>query len=118
MTTFDKREEAFEKKFVVDEELKFKAEARRNRLTGLWAAAKLGYQPELGMPSATIDGVPIYKPWLLFVWWFHFDAYAPGIFSRAGEIAATSGFLGCGAAVAKRRFRETLRPHGVFGHYR
>jgi hypothetical protein len=42
MTTFDKREEAFEKKFVVDEELKFKAEARRNRLTGLWAASKLG----------------------------------------------------------------------------
>ena len=46
MTTFDKREEAFEKKFVVDEELKFKAEARRNRLIGLWAAAKLGLSGE------------------------------------------------------------------------
>jgi hypothetical protein len=46
MTTFDKREEAFEKKFVVDEELKFKAEARRNRLTGLWAASKLGFSGE------------------------------------------------------------------------
>ena len=42
MTTFDKREEGFEKKFAVDEELKFKANARRNRLLGLWAAAKLG----------------------------------------------------------------------------
>jgi len=42
MTTFDKREEAFEKKFAIDEELKFKAEARRNRLIGLWAAEKLG----------------------------------------------------------------------------
>jgi hypothetical protein len=42
MTTFDKREEGFEKKFVLDEEQKFKAEARRNRLLGLWAAAKLG----------------------------------------------------------------------------
>jgi hypothetical protein len=42
MTTFDKREEAFEKKFVIDEELKFKAAARRNRLLGLWAADKLG----------------------------------------------------------------------------
>jgi hypothetical protein len=41
MTTFDKREEAFEKKFVIDEELKFKAEARRNRLLGLWVAEKL-----------------------------------------------------------------------------
>ena len=42
MTTFDKREEAFEKKFVIDEDLKFKAVARRNRLLGLWAAEKLG----------------------------------------------------------------------------
>ena len=42
MTTFDKREEGFEKKFAHDEELKFKAEARRNKLLGLWAAEKLG----------------------------------------------------------------------------
>jgi hypothetical protein len=42
MTTFDKREEGFEKKFALDEEQKFKAEARHNRLLGLWAAEKLG----------------------------------------------------------------------------
>jgi hypothetical protein len=42
MTTFDKREEAFEKKFVIDEELRFKAVARRNRMLGTWAAEKLG----------------------------------------------------------------------------
>ena len=42
MTTFDKREEGFEKKFALDEEQKFKAMARRNRLLGLWAAEKLG----------------------------------------------------------------------------
>jgi hypothetical protein len=42
MTTFDKREEGFEKKFAHDEELKFKATARRNKLLGLWAAAALG----------------------------------------------------------------------------
>lgn len=42
MTTFDKREEGFEKKFAHDEELKFKAEARRDKLLGLWAAEKLG----------------------------------------------------------------------------
>lgn len=42
MTTFNKRQEGFEKKFAVDEELKFKAEARRNKLFGLWAAEKLG----------------------------------------------------------------------------
>ena len=41
MTTFDKREEGFEKKFAIDEELKFKADARRNKLLGLWVADKL-----------------------------------------------------------------------------
>jgi hypothetical protein len=46
MTTFDKREEAFEKKYALDEEQKFKAEARRNRLLGLWAAEKLGKSGE------------------------------------------------------------------------
>ena len=42
MTTFDKREEGFEKKFAHDEELRFKATARRNKLLGLWAAGLLG----------------------------------------------------------------------------
>ncbi|HXX25414.1 MAG TPA: DUF1476 domain-containing protein [Pseudolabrys sp.] len=42
MTTFDKREEGFEKKFAHDEELKFKAFARRNKMLGLWAAGLLG----------------------------------------------------------------------------
>lgn len=42
MTTFDKREEGFEKKFAHDEELRFKATARRNKLFGRWAAEKLG----------------------------------------------------------------------------
>lgn len=42
MTTFDDRENAFEAKFAHDEEMKFKAEARRNKLIGLWAAGLLG----------------------------------------------------------------------------
>jgi hypothetical protein len=42
MTTFDNRKDAFEKKFAHDEELRFKATARRNKLLGLWAAEKLG----------------------------------------------------------------------------
>jgi hypothetical protein len=41
-TTFDKREEAFEQQFAHDEELRFKATARRNKMLGLWAAEKLG----------------------------------------------------------------------------
>ena len=42
MTTFDKREAGYEKKFAHDEELRFKATARRNKLLGVWAAEKLG----------------------------------------------------------------------------
>jgi hypothetical protein len=42
MNSFDKRQEGFEKKFALDEEQKFKAEARRNKLLGLWAAEQLG----------------------------------------------------------------------------
>ena len=44
MSEFDKREEGFERKFAHDEELKFKATARRNKLLGLWAAEKLGHE--------------------------------------------------------------------------
>lgn len=42
MTTFDDRETAFENKFAHDENMKFKAVARRNKLVGLWAAELLG----------------------------------------------------------------------------
>jgi len=42
MTSFDDRESAFENKFAHDEEMKFRAEARRNKLLGLWAAELLG----------------------------------------------------------------------------
>ena len=42
MTTFDKRKDAFENKFAHDAEMRFKAEARRNKLVGLWAASLLG----------------------------------------------------------------------------
>jgi hypothetical protein len=42
MSEFDKREEGFERRFAVDEELAFKALARRNKLLGLWLAELLG----------------------------------------------------------------------------
>jgi hypothetical protein len=44
MSTFDKREKGFENKFAHDEELRFKATARRNKLLGLWAAELLGHE--------------------------------------------------------------------------
>ena len=58
MTQFDKREEGFEKKFAIDEELRFKADARRNRLLGLWVAGKLG----LSGDAAVAYGVHVPAP--------------------------------------------------------
>src|SRR5690606_41288095 len=52
MTTFDDRENAFEAKFAHDEEMKFKAEARRNKLVGLWAAGLLGKSDEEAAANA------------------------------------------------------------------
>ena len=42
MTTFDQREKAFEKKFEHDQDLQFKATARKNKMLGLWAAGLMG----------------------------------------------------------------------------
>jgi hypothetical protein len=44
--SFGDREKAFESKFAHDEEMKFKIEARRNKLLGLWAAEQMGLSPE------------------------------------------------------------------------
>ena len=46
MSTFDQRQEGFERKFAHDENLRFKTTARRNRLLGLWAAEQIGLSGE------------------------------------------------------------------------
>ncbi|MER9147185.1 conjugal transfer protein TraG [Mesorhizobium opportunistum] len=70
-----------------------------------WCAQTLDYQPQLGPPWFVAAGWPIYKPWQLFGWWFHFDAYAPEVFDKAGALAGASGFLGCAAAIAGSLWR-------------
>ncbi|MEI9850159.1 MAG: conjugal transfer protein TraG [Sphingomonas sp.] len=85
-------------------------------LTGVWAAtqwaaAMLGYQPQLGLPWFEIHGVPVYRPWAIFPWWYHYDAYAPEIFDRAGALAGASGFAGCGAAVFGSLWRARQSRH-------
>ncbi len=74
-----------------------------------WAAASLAYQPELGTPWFRLGGTPVYAPWSLFAWWFHFDAYAPAVFDEAGAMAAAGGLLGCGAAIAGSVWRARQR---------
>ena len=63
-TTFDKREEGFEKQFAHDEELRFKAIARRNKMLGLWAAGILGSTEDLW--AVWGEAIPA---WLLM--WLH-----------------------------------------------
>jgi len=53
MTTFDKREQGFEAKFVHDEELMFRATARSNKLLGLWAAGRLDLSGDAAASYAT-----------------------------------------------------------------
>ena len=53
MSSFDDREQAFEKKFAHDAELQFKVEARRNKLLGLWAAGLLGKDADAAAAYAT-----------------------------------------------------------------
>src|SRR3546814_6753441 len=65
-----------------------------------WCAAQLGYQPQLGPAWFILFDTPVYRPWSIFPWWYHFEAYAPEVFDKAGILAAASGFLGCGAAIA------------------
>jgi type IV secretion system protein VirD4 len=64
-----------------------------------WAAAQLGYQPQLGAPWVSVVSYPVYYPWRLFEWWYAFDAYAPALFNEAGVIAAGGGVAGIIVAV-------------------
>ncbi|MBJ7375546.1 conjugal transfer protein TraG [Sphingobium sp.] len=70
-----------------------------------WAAAMLGYQAQLGAPWTIAFGIPVYRPWQLFGWWYHYEAYAPEVFDKAGALAGVSGFLGCASAIAGSLWR-------------
>jgi type IV secretion system protein VirD4 len=76
-----------------------------------WAAAMLGYQAQLGQPWLILGGMPFYRPWQIFSWWYHYDAYAPHVFDKAGALAGASGFLGCGAAIFGSLWRARRQRH-------
>ena len=76
-----------------------------------WIAAQLAYQPQLGAPWAIAFGHRVYHPWALFAWWYHFDAYAPHVFNKAGLLAGASGFIGCAAAIAGSLWRARQARH-------
>ena len=76
-----------------------------------WCAAQLGYQPQLGPAWFILFDTPIYRPWSIFPWWYHYDAYAPHIFDKAGMIAGASGLFGCGAAIVGSLWRARQSRH-------
>ncbi|MEM7569751.1 MAG: conjugal transfer protein TraG [Pseudomonadota bacterium] len=111
-----------------------------------WVAAQFDHNAYLGPRWFALGDTPIYYPWRLFEWWYAFDAYAPGVFSKGGLIAAGSGFIGAffaaigsvwrgrmaknlttfgssrWASLKDLRAAEVLVPAGVFlgqanGHY-
>ena len=70
-----------------------------------WTAAELGYQARLGPAWFHVGGYPVYIPWRLFEWWYAYEAYAPGVFNRAGAMAAGGGMLGVAVAITGSLWR-------------
>ena len=70
-----------------------------------WVAGQLGHQPRLGPPWFELGSYPVYLPWRLFEWWYAFEPYAPGLFNRAGVMAAVGGILGVVVAIAGSLWR-------------
>ncbi len=70
-----------------------------------WAAYQFGFQPRLGLPWFRVHTIPVYLPWRIAEWWYVYESYAPDTFTRAGEIAASSGVLAAFAAVASSVWR-------------
>jgi type IV secretion system protein VirD4 len=84
-----------------------------------WTAMRLGFQPALGPIWFLAAGVPVYQPYLFFAWWYHFDAYAPGIFLEGAGWAAGGSVVAAVMAIAGsvRRARQSA-PVTTYGSAR
>ena len=70
----------------------------------VWAAtqrvaSRLGFQPQLGAPLTALFGLPIYRPWQVFTWWYWYDAYAPRVFMEGAAIAGAGGIAAFAVAI-------------------
>ena len=64
-----------------------------------WVAFRLGFQPQLGTPLTALFGLPIYRPWQVFTWWYWYDAYAPRVFMEGAAIAGAGGIAAIAVAI-------------------
>src|SRR5262245_42312318 len=78
-----------------------------------WAAAILGHRSALGEPWIDLLGLKLYAPWKLLAWWLAFDAQAPGVFARAGAVAALGGAAAGLAAVGGAAWRAGRKPRST-----
>jgi len=62
-------------------------------LTTQYVAYALGYQAQLGPFAFVLFGIPIYEPWAWFMWAYHYEPYAPQVFSMASWITYGSFFF-------------------------
>ena len=76
-----------------------------------WTAWRLGFQPALGLPWVRIGAAPVYQPQLFFAWWYHFDAYAPGVFAKGAVIASAGGLGAALLAIAASVLRARQARH-------
>ena len=76
-----------------------------------WTAWRLAYQPQLGPAWFMIWHWPIYQPLAFFIWWFKFDAYAPGIFMQGACIAASGGIAAMVIAMVLSIWRAREAQH-------
>ena len=84
-----------------------------------WVAFQFDYDAYLGTGFANLGNHKIYAPWSLFVWWYQFDAYAPHIFAKGGQIAAGGGFIGVLFAITGSVYRgRSAKSLSTFGSSR
>ena len=85
-------------------------------LAAQWTASELGYSSRLGEPWFVLGNTPIYHPWRFFGWWYAFEAYAPEVFQRGGQIAGASGiacvFTAVTCAVLRSQESENVTTYG------
>ncbi len=80
-----------------------------------WVASALQHDARLSPPWFVLHGMPVYRPWQLFPWWFAFDALAPRIFNLGGLIAAGGGLLATVVAVSGRAWANKQAPPTTYG---
>ncbi len=84
-----------------------------------WVAFQFDYDAYLGTGLFSFSNHTVYAPWSLFPWWYQFDAYAPQVFNKGGQIAAGGGFVGTIFAVIGSVWRgRSAKALNTFGSSR